>query len=357
MNNMTSCFNDCVNILKKYDEFKFSFFTTYGRTALYALLKVIDVRDKEVILPALTCVTTNVSAIYQAGGIPIFVDVDSYSFEMDINELKKKINNNTKAVISHHYYGYWTKNVDEIDLLCKEKKVMHIEDCTHNLGNYKEYGSDARIYSFSKSYPSMAGGCITTNNVNLYNGLKRCFPRQSIINEFVKNIKTREYYYSLMDKGGRAVKFRKRILKVLVLIVSKVFRTAFYKISGNFYTDKWNVEVSGLELDVIATRKQLCVFKHNFEKIGITKSNQKRKIFNLFMDKDIEIHPYCKGSQNPRYLLLSRRDAVKNNLTFLELWPAIQTYCNAQKTDNIYKISKEYVAIDLFYYTNVEILS
>ena len=51
------------------------FLTTYARTALLFAVKAIPVRGRDVLLPAFTCPVAVVSAVVEAGGNPVFVDI------------------------------------------------------------------------------------------------------------------------------------------------------------------------------------------------------------------------------------------------------------------------------------------
>src|SRR5690349_16858078 len=93
------------------------FLTTYGRTALLAALRAINVEGREVVLPALTSRNTVVDAVIQAGGRPVFVEVELPSLNMDLQDLETKLSIDTKAIVSHHYYGYTATNLQEINRL------------------------------------------------------------------------------------------------------------------------------------------------------------------------------------------------------------------------------------------------
>ena len=58
----------------------------------------------EVILPANTFIATALAVSY-VGAKPIFVDVDSKTYNIDVNQIEKKINERTKAIIAVHLYG------------------------------------------------------------------------------------------------------------------------------------------------------------------------------------------------------------------------------------------------------------
>ena len=89
----------------------YTVYTSFGRTALYLALLSIDVKNKKVLIPAFTCATTLPGAIVQAGGIPVFIDIDPSNLQMLETDILNKIDRDAKVIISHHYYGSYSNNV------------------------------------------------------------------------------------------------------------------------------------------------------------------------------------------------------------------------------------------------------
>lgn len=106
----------------------------------------------EVITPSLTFVATNHPIIMQ-GAKPVFCDVEYDTLCADINDIQKKITKKTRAIIVVHYGGH-PVDLDPIVKLCREKKIVLIEDCAHAIGSYyknKHVGSygDYGCFSFA----------------------------------------------------------------------------------------------------------------------------------------------------------------------------------------------------------------
>src|SRR3989338_9729939 len=77
------------NEFKKYIGARHAFSFNSGRSALYAILKALNLpKDTEVLLQAFTC-NAAVNPILWNGLNPIYVDCDENSFNMDIDDLKK----------------------------------------------------------------------------------------------------------------------------------------------------------------------------------------------------------------------------------------------------------------------------
>ncbi len=120
-----------------------------GTSALYLALKILGVQSftDEVIIPNYVC-SALLNAIFMNNAKPIIVDVDMNDFNISYNEIKKKININTKAIIIPHTFGV-PANVHEM----KELNIPIIEDCAQALGskiNNRHVGQfgDIAIFSF-----------------------------------------------------------------------------------------------------------------------------------------------------------------------------------------------------------------
>ena len=103
-----------------------------GRLALYETLKALNFKENdEVIIQAFTCSVVP-EAITACKLKPIFVDINK-DFTLDIDNLKKKINSKTKAIVIQHTFGI-PADIDEIKGIAKEKDIFLIEDCAHTIG-------------------------------------------------------------------------------------------------------------------------------------------------------------------------------------------------------------------------------
>jgi dTDP-4-amino-4,6-dideoxygalactose transaminase len=111
---------------------------SYGRAALKAFLESVGLRGCEVIVPAYTC-SVVAHAITLSGNIPHFVDSELRTYNMDIWELGKAINERTGAVIVTHIFGY-AMDVDAVeDIVASaekrfQKKIWIVQDCAHAFG-------------------------------------------------------------------------------------------------------------------------------------------------------------------------------------------------------------------------------
>jgi 8-amino-3,8-dideoxy-alpha-D-manno-octulosonate transaminase len=159
--------------LAKYMDVKYVLAVTSGTAALHCALTALDVGPgDEVVLPALTwysCYNT----ILLTGALPVFAEVDE-SFNLDPEDLEKKINPQTKAVMVVHLYGA-PANMDGILAVARRHNLKVLEDSAQTMGGqYKGKRlstiGDIGIYSFqiNKLITAGEGGAVVTNDRRLY---------------------------------------------------------------------------------------------------------------------------------------------------------------------------------------------
>jgi len=144
-----------------------------GRSAAMAIFSSLDLeKGDEVLLQSFTC-NAAVNPIVWAGLKPVYVDCDEKTFNIDIEDLKKKITPQTKAVMVQHTFGK-PAEMDDILKICQQYNLILIEDCAHSLGaSYrgKKVGTfgKAAFFSFSrdKVISSVYGGMALTDDPEL----------------------------------------------------------------------------------------------------------------------------------------------------------------------------------------------
>jgi CDP-6-deoxy-D-xylo-4-hexulose-3-dehydrase len=116
---------------------------------------------------------TTVNPIIQFGAIPVFVDVELGTYNIDVTKLEAAISPKTKAIMLAHTLGN-PYNLDVITAICKKHKLWLIEDCCDALGSTyhgKMVGTFGDIGTMS-FYPAHhitmgEGGAVFTNNPEL----------------------------------------------------------------------------------------------------------------------------------------------------------------------------------------------
>lgn len=135
------------------------------------------VSDDEVLVPAL-CWSTSVFPIIQCNLTPVFVDVDSDTLNIDLEDLERKITSKTKAIMLVHVLGNST-NMNRLMEIVNKHNLILIEDTCESLGskyNYKYLGTFGSIgtYSFYYSHhiTTIEGGMVVTNDDDYYELMK-----------------------------------------------------------------------------------------------------------------------------------------------------------------------------------------
>lgn len=158
--------------LAKFLGVKYVVATANGTLADAVALSVIKDRDggkrNEVIVPALTFIA-HINAVYYNHLKPIFVDV-GYDYQINAEEIEKRINKNTLAIMPAHLLGR-PANMGKILELVKKYNLYAIEDACEALGStYKNRlcGTigDMGCFSFfvSHAITTGEGGAIATNH-------------------------------------------------------------------------------------------------------------------------------------------------------------------------------------------------
>lgn len=186
--NFVTKFEDHIKNLTKS---KYASAIVNGTSALFMILKSMDIKDgEEIITQALTFAAT-AAAIKHTGAQPVFIDVDKDTLGMSpesllrflsrscISKNGKLINKYTdrviSAVIPMHTFGHPVR-IDEIKKICDSYELPLIEDAAESLGSFykgKHTGTfgKAAIFSFNGNKPvtTGGGGMIITDDEQLIN--------------------------------------------------------------------------------------------------------------------------------------------------------------------------------------------
>ena len=116
---------------------------------------------------------TTVNPILQFGAVPVFVDVDSLTHNIDASKIEAAINPKTKAIMLAHSLGN-PFNLDVVTALCKKYNLWLVEDCCDALGStYRgqmvgTFGDIATLSFYPAHHITMGeGGAVFTNNGEL----------------------------------------------------------------------------------------------------------------------------------------------------------------------------------------------
>lgn len=160
----------------------------------------------EVIVP-IVCWSTTVWPLIQHGLVPIFVDIDAHTFNINVDELQNKISNKTKGIMLVHIMGN-SCDMEPILKLAKKYNLRIIEDTCESLGSkyddihlgtFGDFGTYS--FYFSHHITTIEGGMVVTNDKNSYELLK-CIRSHGWIRYFEHN-KKKEYIDKFKDVDER----------------------------------------------------------------------------------------------------------------------------------------------------------
>ena len=164
----------CEAMLKSIFGVRHALLTTSCTHALELALMSMGIRPgDEVICPSFTFVSTANAAVRQKA-VPVFVEADENTLNIDIKDMKKRITGRTRAIIPVHYAGI-SCDMDEILDIARKNNIVVIEDAAHGIGaKYKDryLGTigDMGCFSFhaTKNITCGEGGVLMTGSDGYY---------------------------------------------------------------------------------------------------------------------------------------------------------------------------------------------
>ncbi|MBA4548167.1 DegT/DnrJ/EryC1/StrS family aminotransferase [Thermoactinomyces intermedius] len=182
-----------------------------GTDALLLALDAAGIKaGDEVITTPFTFFAT-AETISQVGATPVFVDIDPKTYNIDVNQIKEKINEKTKAIIPVHIFGQ-PANMEEIMALAEEHQLFVLEDAAQGMGSeYKgrKIGNWGHAATFS-FFPTKNlggygdGGMVVTNDDQLAEKIR-------ILRVHGSNPK---YYHSMIGYNSRLDALQAAVLRI-----------------------------------------------------------------------------------------------------------------------------------------------
>jgi len=266
-----------------------------GTAALETALYAVGInKGDEIIMPSFNIISSAIAAI-RLGVIPVLVDIDSEDWNMDVNEIEKKITAKTKAILTVDIYGS-PVDYDKIIELAEKYNLIIIEDFAEAQGG--EYFSkkqnkwlkcgnighiSATSFYANKIITTGEGGMVFTNN-NLYAERARSYRNLCFING------NRFYHEEL------GYNFRMSNLQAAVGLAQFEQMQNFISIkikNGNLYRKKFN-SIREIKFHPVKHYSKCVYWMYSVElspEIGIT-ADEMMKLLNK---KNIDTRPFFKG--------------------------------------------------------------
>ncbi len=267
---------------------KYSVFVNSGSSSNFLTLAAIKILygKGEVIVPPLTW-NSDIVSVINNGFKPVFVDINLHNLSMNVDQVLKNINKNTKAVFITHAQGFNGLNEKLLKTLNK-KKIILIEDVCESHGakfKNRKLGSFGKISNFSFYYAhhmsTIEGGMVCTNDKKIY--------------ELVKMLRG----HGLLRESGN-IKMQNSLKK------------KYKKLSPNFIFLHPGYNMRSNELQAVLGINQL-------KRLDI--NNKKRiinfKIFLSLLDKNKYYVDYdLKGNSNYAFPLILKTNSIKKRNLF-----------------------------------------
>tara|TARA_Y100000591_G_C21841963_1_gene706187 strand:+ start:168 stop:1673 length:1506 start_codon:yes stop_codon:yes gene_type:complete len=182
-----------------------------GTDALEIAIHSLNLKeDSEILVPGNTYISTCLGVLFNKHKL-VLCDCQKDTFQICIDDLKKKLTKKTKVLLIVHLYGL-ISNMDEICNFCEENDIILVEDAAQAHGakwKNKRAGSFGKLSCFS-FYPGKNlgaygdGGAICTNDTDLNNKIRKIRNNGSII----------KYKHDIIGRNSRLDTIQAAILNV-----------------------------------------------------------------------------------------------------------------------------------------------
>jgi UDP-4-amino-4,6-dideoxy-N-acetyl-beta-L-altrosamine transaminase len=280
--------------IAKYCGAQFAVAFNSGTSALMAAYHSIDTGPSDRLLTTPNTFVSTVGSGMQLQAVPIFMDIDRSTGNMDLDYLNNNLNqpfSRGKTIIVPVHFAGIAVDMQRLDTFIRHPETIVIEDAAHAIGSSYLTGekvgscaySQMTIFSFhpAKTLTTGEGGMVTTNDETLYHRLKR-FRNNGIEREptFLRQPPTL-WYYEVQETSGNFnfTEMQAALgisqLKRLDLFVAKrrqliqLYRSLFKELEGvRLLTDAFDLH----------TAFHLCVIQIDFSRLGTNRAEFMEKL-------------------------------------------------------------------------------
>ncbi len=272
---------------------KYAVAISNGTAALHAACYAAGISEgDEVITTPMTFAASANCALY-CGAKPIFADISMDDYNIDPDDILRKITNKTKAVVAVDFTGQAVK-LDKIRKICEERNLVLIEDGAHSIGtkyNGVPVGSIADFTTFSfhpvKTITGGEGGAILTNSKEYYERLLLFRSHGITRNRELMTSQTEErWYYEQIELG-----YNFRITDIqAALICSQLDKLEDFKKRRREIANYYNRELSKLpeiilqrENEESDTARHLYIIQLDLDRLNATR----KEIFDALFAENV----------------------------------------------------------------------
>lgn len=157
-----------------YVEARYAVAVNSGTAGLHIAMYGCGIKPGDEVLVTPMTFAASSNAILYMGAVPVFVDIEETTYNIDVNKIEEKITDKTRAIVAVDFTGQ-PADLERLRYLAKKYHLKFIEDAAHALGSEyqgRKVGSfaDATIFSFHPVKPitTAEGGMVTTNDSEIY---------------------------------------------------------------------------------------------------------------------------------------------------------------------------------------------
>lgn len=315
-----------------YTGAKYAVAISNGTSALHAACFAAGIGQGDEVITTPLTFAASANCVLYCGGTPVFADVDPYTYNIDPEDIRKKITDKTKAIIAVHLAGQ-PCDMDEIHSIAQEHNLIVIEDGAHALGSVykgKKVGclSDMTTFSFHPVKPITTGegGMIMTDNEELYKRLV-LFRSHGITRD--NSMMTRNegpWFYQQLDLG-----YNYRITDIqCALGCSQMRKLDKFLKRRRELVERYNNAF--IECDNIVTPYQLSDTQSGWHLYIVQVKNHDRKqVFETLRDKGIGVnvhyipvymHPYYQ-EHGYKDVHCANAEEIYSHIISLPLYPGL----------------------------------
>lgn len=340
----------------KYIGCKYAVAISNGTAALHAACYAANIKAGDEVITTPITFAASANCVRYLGGTPVFTDIDPKTYNIDPNEIRKKITPKTKAIIPVHFTGQ-VCNMEEIKKIAKEHNLIVIEDGAHVLGGeYKNelvgHLSDMTTFSFHpvKHITTGEGGMITTDNKELYDRLI-LFRTHGITRnmDLLENKENEPWYYEQLELG-----YNYRITDIqCALGISQLNRLDNFVKRRRKIVEIYNREFNQLDGVIIPYQDKnqnssyhLYVLQLELEKLDV----DRKEIFNELRSENIGVNvhyipvyyfPYYKNLGYKKGIC-PKAEALYERIITIPLYPKMTDEEVFRVIDKIKKVIKKH---------------
>ena len=280
-----------------------------GTSALHLSLSALKIGvDDEVLVPSLTYLAS-FQAISATGATPISCEINPDTLFIDIEDARKKVTQNTKAIMPVHYASS-SKGINEVYSLANEFKLRVIEDAAQAFGSEREnkkIGCIGDIICFSfdgiKNITSGEGGAIVSSDIEFIQKVK-----DARLLGVEKDTEKRYKGQRSWDFDVKELGFRYHMSNIMAAIgIVQINRINEFKKTRQLIAKKYNKELSNIE--------EIAFLDFNFDEvlphIFVVKVKNRNKLREYLIKNNIE----CGIHYKPNHMLSKYQSEYKLPIT------------------------------------------